>query len=124
MWPGKGGSANVRPGPFPEFGARPGIPRRHPMTHCTRRGPAYWRRKIITGTLGAVLTGGAAAALASDYPDQPIRIVVPWPAGGLVDLPARLLAEKLQAELGTTVIVENKTGDGGTIGAAMENGRA
>src|SRR3546814_16575304 len=89
------------------------------MTHCTRRGPAYWRRKIITGTLGAVLTGGAAAALASDYPDQPIRIVVPWPAGGLVDLPARLLAEKLPAELGTTVIVANKTGAGGTIGAAM-----
>ncbi|MBO1114474.1 tripartite tricarboxylate transporter substrate binding protein [Bordetella petrii] len=86
------------------------------MKHSTRRSPAHWCRRIIAGALGAMLAGGMAAAQAA-YPDQPIRIIVPWPAGGLVDLPARLLADKLQAELGGTVIVENKTGAGGTIGA-------
>ncbi|MBO9354325.1 tripartite tricarboxylate transporter substrate binding protein [Bordetella petrii] len=80
-------------------------------------GIAHRRRKLITGMLGALLAGSMAASVAAGFPDQPVRIIVPWPAGGLVDLPARLLAEKMQAELGTTVIVENKTGAGGTIGA-------
>jgi len=77
------------------------------------------RRRLIAATLGgALLAASAGSALAADnYPQKPIRIIVPWPAGGLVDLPARLLADKLQAELGGTVIVENKTGAGGTIGA-------
>ncbi|WP_407849507.1 tripartite tricarboxylate transporter substrate binding protein [Bordetella petrii] len=86
------------------------------MKHHPYR-PNCWRRRMVAGALGILLAGGAAGALGAGYPEKPIHIIVPWPAGGLVDLPARLLAEKLQAELGATVIVENKTGAGGTIGA-------
>ncbi|MBV7485146.1 tripartite tricarboxylate transporter substrate binding protein [Bordetella sp. BOR01] len=87
------------------------------MRHHAHSTRSQLGRRIITGALGAVLAGSMASALGAGYPDKPIRIVVPWPAGGLVDLPARLLADKLQAELGATVIVENKLGAGGTIGA-------
>ena len=58
------------------------------------------------------------AASAADYPTQPLNIVVPWPAGGLVDFPARAIAEKLQASLGVPVVVRNKPGAGGIIGAS------
>ncbi|MCD0501516.1 tripartite tricarboxylate transporter substrate binding protein [Bordetella petrii] len=87
------------------------------MRQPARSKPDHVRRRLVTGMAGAILAGGMAGAMAAGYPDRPIRIIVPWPAGGLVDLPARLLADALQAELGTTVIVENKLGAGGTIGA-------
>ena len=59
----------------------------------------------------------SSAALAQDYPRRVVRIVVPYPPGGVVDISGRLLAEALASQLGTTVIVENKPGAGGTIGA-------
>src|SRR5690606_9906751 len=52
------------------------------------------------------------------FPEKPIRVVVPWPAGGLVDLLARSVAEKAQASLGVPLIVDNKPGAGGAIGAS------
>jgi len=60
---------------------------------------------------------GQSLAASSTYPDKPIKIVVPWPAGGLVDAAARLVSEKLQAGLGEPVIVDNKAGAGGALGA-------
>lgn len=51
------------------------------------------------------------------YPDRPVRIVVPWPAGGLVDIPARAVAERLQAAMGQGFVVDNRVGAGGAIGA-------
>jgi len=69
----------------------------------------------------ATLAGAASLALAmpafAQYPANPIRLVVAWPAGGLVDIPARLVADKLRASLGQSVVVENKVGAGGNIGA-------
>ncbi|NYT38623.1 tripartite tricarboxylate transporter substrate binding protein [Allopusillimonas soli] len=62
----------------------------------------------------ALLSGPVQAA---GYPAQPVRVVVPWPAGGLVDLLARSVADKAQASLGVPMIVENKPGAGGAIGA-------
>jgi tripartite-type tricarboxylate transporter receptor subunit TctC len=59
-----------------------------------------------------------AQASAATYPSRPLRLIVPWPAGGLVDMPARLVAEKLQHSLGQSVIVENKPGAGGIIGTS------
>ncbi len=58
------------------------------------------------------------ANAADEYPSKPVSIVVPYPAGGVVDIVGRLVAEKLSTSLGKRVIVENKAGAGGTIGAA------
>ena len=58
------------------------------------------------------------AALAQDYPNRVVRLVVPFPPGGVVDISGRLLAEEMSRHLGASVIVENKVGAGGTIGAA------
>ncbi len=57
-------------------------------------------------------------ALAQDYPNRVVRLVVPFPPGGVVDISGRLLAEEMSRHLGVSVIVENKVGAGGTIGAA------
>lgn len=59
----------------------------------------------------------AAPALAAGYPDHPISLVVGYPAGGSVDLTARLFGEELAKRLGQSVVVENAGGAGGTIGA-------
>ena len=55
--------------------------------------------------------------LAQDYPNRAVRLVVPFPPGGVVDISGRLLAEELGRHLGVNVIVDNKVGAGGTIGA-------
>src|SRR5690606_23381918 len=95
----------------------PALAQETSMKRFAQAGAAVGRRRFTSALAGLLLLGGMATAAAANYPTQPIRIVVPWPAGGLVDLPARLLADKLQAELGVTVVVENKPGAGGTIGA-------
>lgn len=68
-----------------------------------------------------VLSAAAAAmgqARAQAWPARPIRLVVPFPPGGLNDNMARLMAPRLQRELGQPVVIENKAGAGGTVGAA------
>lgn len=77
------------------------------------------RRTLLSGL--AVSASGAMAipAHAQDrYPERPIRLVVAFSAGGPTDLMARRLAERIGAQLGQPVVVENKTGAAGTIGAA------
>jgi len=61
----------------------------------------------------------ASAALAQGYPDRSITMVVPFSAGGPTDTVARLVAEKMSADLGQQVIVENVGGAGGTLGAGQ-----
>ena len=65
----------------------------------------------------AVALFWAASALAQDYPSRPIRIIVPTPAGGPVDVMARVLANALPPVLGQNVFIENKPGAGNTIGS-------
>lgn len=54
----------------------------------------------------------------TSYPNKPIKLVVPFPPGGLIDNVARLITPALSAELGQTIVVENKPGAGGNLGAA------
>jgi len=71
------------------------------------------RRSVLAGAAAA---GLAMPALAQGYPSKPIRLVVPYSAGGGADTTARLIAPKLQEALGQTVVIDNKPGAGGTIG--------
>ncbi|MFC4277360.1 Bug family tripartite tricarboxylate transporter substrate binding protein [Achromobacter aloeverae] len=64
----------------------------------------------------ALSTFFCAVSAQAAYPDQPIRIIVPYPAGGSTDLTARLLGQKVGEQLGQTVIVENRPGAGSNIG--------
>ncbi|HEX9431326.1 MAG TPA: tripartite tricarboxylate transporter substrate-binding protein [Burkholderiales bacterium] len=68
--------------------------------------------------LAAVLAVLATAASAQQFPSKPIRIIVPFPAGGTTDIVARLVGQRMQESMGQPVLIENQGGAGGTIGAA------
>jgi tripartite-type tricarboxylate transporter receptor subunit TctC len=65
----------------------------------------------------ALAVGIGASAFAQTYPTKPIRFVVPFPAGSATDVVGRVLAEGMSKELGQSIVVENKAGAQGTIGA-------
>ncbi len=67
---------------------------------------------------GALALAGAAA-VAQTYPNKPIRLVVPFPAGGATDIFARAVSQKLGEKLATNIVVDNKPGAGGTIGSDL-----
>ncbi len=74
-------------------------------------------KRALTIALTVATTLACSSAFAQAWPSKPVRIVVPFPAGGTTDVVARILGQRLQEAWGQTVIVENKTGAGGNIGA-------
>jgi tripartite-type tricarboxylate transporter receptor subunit TctC len=77
---------------------------------------ALTRRTVVTGMAGALLAPRAARA--QSWPSGPIRIIVPYPAGGSVDQVARLAQAGLAKRLGTTIVIDNRSGAGGSTGSA------
>ena len=79
--------------------------------------PTTARAVFTTWILPALMLFGAAQAVAQDnYPSRPVTLIVPYAAGGSIDLVARILAEGLTARLGQTVVVDDRPGGNGVIG--------
>lgn len=74
---------------------------------------------LATVSLALLLTASALAQNAADFPNRPIRIIVCVPAGGGVDTVTRIVADGLQKKLGQPVVVENRAGAAGNIGAEV-----
>jgi tripartite-type tricarboxylate transporter receptor subunit TctC len=68
--------------------------------------------------LASLQIGGRATAQEADYPTRPVKVVVPYPAGGLVDLITRVVTERLAASLGQQFVIESRAGANGTIATA------
>jgi len=76
------------------------------------------RRALMIVLVNATLLGLGGSAWAQAYPNKPVKLVVPFAPGGTTDIIARVLSEKISGPLGQTLIVENKAGGGGSVGAA------
>lgn len=90
-----------------------------PLAQATQALPGPSRRHLLGGlaaAAGASLLPGMAQAQGS-WPSRPVRVVVPFPPGGLTDAYARVYCEALSRKFGQQFVVDNKTGAGGTLGA-------
>src|SRR5262249_11869256 len=85
--------------------------------HKKARRPGMFHIVIRIALVAVALSATTAAA--QKYPDRPIRLIVPFSAGGTSDLMGRVVGQKLGEVLGATVVVDNRGGAGGTLGAAL-----
>lgn len=79
----------------------------------------FTRRMALATLSSLALMGVGTAQAQTTYPSQPIKFIVPYPAGGATDALARMVAQKMQDNWQQSVVVENKPGAGGTIGANL-----
>jgi tripartite-type tricarboxylate transporter receptor subunit TctC len=77
------------------------------------------RHALIAAAVFAAVLGPASAALAQSYPSKPVHIIVPYPAGGPVDILGRVLAQKLSETMGQPFVVDDKPGASGTLGSDL-----
>jgi tripartite-type tricarboxylate transporter receptor subunit TctC len=77
------------------------------------------RRALVSAALLSPLVASPHVARASAWPTRPIKIIVPFGPGGSADVVARYVARPLQDILGQSIIIENRTGAAGTIGADL-----
>jgi tripartite-type tricarboxylate transporter receptor subunit TctC len=75
--------------------------------------------KVVAIAISAMGLTAGSAALAQTYPSKPIRMIVPFPAGGTTDIVARIVAQRMSESMGQPVLVDNKAGAGGAIGADL-----
>lgn len=75
-------------------------------------------KRLLSIALAASAVFGSAPAIAETYPSKPVTLIAPFPPGGSTDVLARLLASRLGARLGQSVVIDNKPGANGSIGAS------
>ena len=73
-------------------------------------------RTFCAGAIASLAGLACVPALAADWPERPIKLIVPYPAGGLTDIVSRVLGDELGRVLGTSIVIDNRTGAGGQIG--------
>ncbi len=95
---------------------------KHGARYCWRQSRTFSLRKWAAAVVGLILLAGGAAQAQSSrdgYPNRPVRMIVPFAAGGPGDIFARLIAQKLTDQLGQQFFIENRAGAGGNIGAGL-----
>src|SRR4051812_43695661 len=81
------------------------------------QGQVSMARRILIGMLATSFALACTTLSAqAEYPDRPVKIIVAWPPGGVVDSTARIIADQLAAQFGQAVVVENRAGANGNIG--------
>ena len=74
-------------------------------------------RSFAFGIVLSVISSAAFAQTAANYPDKPIKVIIPFPPGGTLDKVGRMLALKVGEQFGQNLVVENRPGGNGVIGA-------